>query len=66
MNVMLASGGYPWTVVRVDDRTRYLQCLETASVAMDVRPFAEFIAERVRWSTDQLKTAISGGEGFNE
>ena len=53
MNAMLASGGYPWTVVRVDDRTRYLASLETASVEMNVRPFAAFLAERVRWSAEQ-------------
>jgi Fic family protein len=53
MNAMLASGGYPWTVVRVDDRSQYLACLETASVEMNVRPFATFLAERVKWSADQ-------------
>jgi fido (protein-threonine AMPylation protein) len=53
MNAMLASGGYPWTVVRIEDRTRYLEALESASVDMDVRPFAEFIAERVQWSVEQ-------------
>ncbi len=54
MNAMLASGGYPWTVVRVEDRTRYLACLETASVEMDVAPFAALLAERVKWSAEQV------------
>jgi Fic family protein len=31
MNAMLASGGYPWTVIRVEDRTRYLRALDSAS-----------------------------------
>jgi len=53
MNAMLASGGYPWTVIRVDDRAAYMTALETASVDLDVRPFAEFLAERVRWSMDK-------------
>ncbi len=53
MNVMLASGGYPWTVVRVEDREKYLSGLETASVQMDVRPFATFLAERVQWSVEK-------------
>jgi hypothetical protein len=53
MNAMLASGGYPWTVIRVEDRAAYLQALETASVDGDIRPFAAFIAERVRWSMGQ-------------
>jgi hypothetical protein len=53
MNAMLASGGYPWTVIRVEDRAAYMQALESASVQMNIRPFATFIAERVQWSMDQ-------------
>jgi hypothetical protein len=56
MNAMLGSGGYPWTVIRVEDRAAYLQALETASVGGDIRPFAAFIAARVRWSIDQAET----------
>ena len=48
MNVLLASGGYPWTIIRVDDRKRYNEGLEAASVGNDVRPFATFLAEQVR------------------
>jgi Fic family protein len=50
MNAMLASGGYPWTVIRVDDRDRYMRGLESASVEQDIGPFAEFLAECVRRS----------------
>jgi len=50
MNVMLASGGYPWTVIRVEDQTAYLASLEAASVETHIEPFAGFIAERVQWS----------------
>lgn len=53
MNAMLAAGGYPWTVVRVEDRNAYLAGLEAASVDMDVRPFAAFLAERVQWSMEK-------------
>jgi hypothetical protein len=53
MNAMLASGGYAWTVVRVEDRGAYMAALEAASVAEDVGPFAAFLNERVRWSTAQ-------------
>ena len=60
MNAMLASGGYPWTVVRVEDRTAYLAALDSASIDRDIGPFADFIAERVRWSMEQVK-AMSGG-----
>ncbi|CAN5771639.1 Fic family protein [soil metagenome] len=50
MNVMLASGGYPWTVIRVEDRNAYMAALEGASVETDIRPFARFLADRLRWS----------------
>lgn len=50
MNVMLATGGYPWTVIRVEDRDTYLAALEAASVETNIAPFAKFIAERVQWS----------------
>jgi Fic family protein len=53
MNAMLASGGYPWTVIRVEDRDTYLRALESASVYMDVAPFATFVAQRVEWSMAQ-------------
>ena len=53
MNAVLASGGWPWTVVRVEDRAAYLAALDRASIDMDIAPFARFIAERVRSSTEQ-------------
>jgi fido (protein-threonine AMPylation protein) len=48
MNAMLASGGYPWTVIRVEDRDGYLAALDRASIDMQIEPFAKFIATRVR------------------
>ena len=54
MNAMLASGGYPWTVVRVEDRPAYLAALDRASIDMDIAAFAGFIAERVRWSMEKV------------
>lgn len=47
MNALLSAGGYPWTIVRLEDRSRYLASLESASIDLDIRPFAEFLAERV-------------------
>jgi Fic family protein len=47
MNAMLASGGYSWTVVRVEDRARYLRALDSASIDLNIEPFATFLAERV-------------------
>jgi Fic family protein len=48
MNAMLASGGYPWTVIRLEEREVYMAGLEAASVEQDIQPFADFIAECVR------------------
>ena len=53
MNTMLASGGYAWTVIRVDDRDAYLSALDHASIDGDIGPFTALIADRVRWSMDQ-------------
>jgi hypothetical protein len=53
MNAMLASGGYPWTVIRVEDRDSYMTALEAASIDSDIRPFAKLISERVQWSMEK-------------
>jgi Fic family protein len=47
MNLMLAEGGYPWTVIRVDDRDAYMEALEIASAKDDLEPFAHFLAGRI-------------------
>lgn len=43
MNVMLASGGYPWTIIPLEHRDEYMAALESASVRQDIRPFAAFV-----------------------
>jgi Fic family protein len=48
INALLAGGGYPWTVIRVEHRDEYLAALEAASVAGDAEPFARFIANQLR------------------
>jgi fido (protein-threonine AMPylation protein) len=48
MNVMMAAGGYPWTVIPLSARNTYVAALEKASVGEDISPFAEFLAELVR------------------
>ncbi|MFC6100814.1 Fic family protein [Olivibacter domesticus] len=48
MNVMLASGGYPWTVIPVEQRAAYMSALESASVEGNIRPFATFIGNLVQ------------------
>jgi len=44
MNLMMASGGYPWAVVPVERRDEYMQALEAASVQQDIVPFTQFLA----------------------
>lgn len=48
MNLMLASGGYPWTVIPVSERKIYMEALENASVGENIVPFADFLAGLVR------------------
>ncbi len=43
MNVMLAAGGYPWTVVPLERRDAYMAALEEASVGENIVPFAQFL-----------------------
>ncbi len=44
MNVMLASGGYPWMVVPVEKRNDYMSALEEASVNQNIIPFTKFLS----------------------
>jgi hypothetical protein len=48
MNVLLAAGGYPWTVVPVERRDAYMAALEDASVRQNIIPFAQFLGGLVR------------------
>ncbi len=47
MNVMLAGGGYPWTVIPLEERDNYMAALEAASVNQNIIPFTEFLAHLV-------------------
>jgi Fic family protein len=47
MNVMLAAGGYPWTVIPVEQRNAYMAAIEAASVQNDIAPFTDFLAHLV-------------------
>ena len=44
MNLMMAAGGYPWTVVPVERREEYMQSLEAASVNEDIVPFTKLLS----------------------
>ncbi|MDZ4339944.1 MAG: Fic family protein [candidate division NC10 bacterium] len=48
MNVMLAGGGYPWTVLPVEECKEYMAALEAASVEQNIQQFAAFLARLVQ------------------
>lgn len=50
MNTMLASGGYPWTVIPVEKRKEYMHSLEEISANQNPEPFIKFIANLVEKS----------------
>lgn len=50
MNALFASGGYPWTVIRVENRAEYMAALETAGVESNIEPFVRFIEQEMRAS----------------
>ena len=58
MNTLLSEGPYPWTVVKVDDRKRYIEGLEIASTEGNIIPFAEFIAEQVEYALKKYVTIV--------
>ena len=48
MNAMLASGGYPWTVIQLETRAEYMEALEAASSRGSIEKFAEFISNSMQ------------------
>ena len=52
MNVMVASGGWRWTLITLDTRDSYMAALEQASVHQDIGPFTRYLAERLEASAN--------------
>lgn len=52
MNVMLASGNYPWVVVPYEKRKKYMAALEVASTQQNIKPFRDFISELIDDNAD--------------
>lgn len=48
MNAMLASGGYPWTIVPLEKRNDYMATLEEASSNQNIEPFTKFLGSLVQ------------------
>lgn len=47
MNIMLASRGYPWTLIHVTNRSKYFKALGSASVEGNILPFTQFVASEM-------------------
>jgi Fic/DOC family len=62
MNAMLASGGYPWTVIPVEERDTYMSSLEMASVEEDYEVYIKFIAYLVNESLKGTPVAKPKGK----
>jgi Fic family protein len=43
MNTQLASGGYPWTIVHLNNRSQYITTLENTHLNFDMTAFTCFI-----------------------
>ena len=50
MNLMLASGGHSWTVIRVERRREYMAALEKASIKGEIADFTQFVAGEMKAS----------------
>ena len=64
MNLILLRHGYPMTVIKADDRNRYLAALSEAD-AGEFAPFLQFIVENVEASL-QLMIRAARGESIDE
>lgn len=63
MNTMLASGGYPWTIVPLEKRGEYMTALEEASTNQNIEPFASFLGSLVQAALNGENTPKLPNEG---
>ena len=48
MNTMLTTGNYPWIVIPVSLRDKYMSSLENASVNNDITTFVDIILDLIK------------------
>lgn len=48
MNLMLAQGGYPWTIINVERRQPYMEALQQASSQRNIEDFTRLVAEEMQ------------------
>jgi len=49
MNSMLISGGYPWTIIHLENRKEYMSSLQKASIEQDIKPFVNLIKKEMKF-----------------
>ena len=54
LNLMLVSGGYNWTIIRVERRTEYMNALEEASTKENILPFTLFVKSEIEYWRDKI------------
>jgi Fic family protein len=55
MNAMLVSGGYPWTIIQVKDRDKYLESLERVATEKTIVPFTRFVLSQMKHNDKRHK-----------
>lgn len=51
MHALFARGGFPWTVIHLGSRERYMVALEEASINRNIVPFARCVREEMLGGT---------------
>lgn len=64
MNAMLASGGYPWTVIPIESRDEYMQALERVSGEQNIEAFSIFLGDLVNEAMKGKAVATLPGAGL--
>jgi Fic family protein len=62
MNMMLIRGGYPPVAVRPDDRKTYLDTLETASLTGNMKPFHNFMSQRLETTLSDYLSLLEAAQ----
>ena len=45
MNVMLVSGGYPWSIIQLKDRQEYMEALGIVDLEKNIAPLTQLIVK---------------------
>lgn len=48
MNLKLVSAGYPWTIIRVTERSEYMNTLDVVVTDVGIKSFTGFIVKEMK------------------